>query len=171
MYTPINGFVDDYRELKGYLLQNGQISLENNIENHLKKVMLLSCASYYESQIQEIIKSFVQKKSTDDKISNFVVNKAISRQYHTYFNWDGNNINSFLGLFGEEFKKEVSTIISQDEQLKEQMKAFLQLGNERNKMVHENFLVYNLEKTFDEIIQLNDKAEKFVNFIKKEFEK
>ena len=76
-----------------------------------------------------------------------------------------------MGLFGENFKKEVSTIISQDEVLKEQMKAFLQLGNERNKMVHENFLVYNLEKTFDEIIQLNEKAEKFVDFLRKEFEK
>lgn len=171
MYTPINGFVEDYHELKGYLLGNGQISLENNIENHLRKVMLLSCASYYENQIQEIIKNFVQRYSTDEKVSNFVLKKAISRQYHTYFVWDGNNVNSFLGLFGENFKKEVSTIISQDEVLKEQMKAFLQLGNERNKMVHENFLVYNLEKTFDEIIQLNEKAEKFVDFLRKEFEK
>lgn len=171
MYTPINGFVEDYYELKGYLLDSGQISLENNVENHLKKVMLLSCASYYETQIQEIIKSFVQRNSTDDKISNFVIKKAISRQYHTYFTWDGNNVNSFLGLFGEEFKKEVSTTISNDEALKEQMKAFLQLGNERNKMVHENFLVYNLEKTFDEIIVLNEKADKFVNFLRKEFEK
>ena len=171
MYTPINGFVEDYHELKGYLLENGQISLENNVENHLKKVMLLSCASYYETQIQEIIKSFVQRNSTDDKVSNFVLNKAISRQYHTYFTWDGNNVNSFLGLFGEEFKKEVSAIISQDEVLKEQMKAFLQLGNERNKMVHENFLVYNLEKTFDEIIQMNEKSGKFVEFLRKEFAK
>lgn len=133
--------------------------------------MLLSCASYYETQIQEIIKSFVQRNSTDDKVSNFVLKKAISRQYHTYFTWDGNNVNSFLGLFGEEFKKEVSAIISQDEVLKEQMKAFLQLGNERNKMVHENFLVYNLEKTFDEIIQMNEKAGKFVEFLRKEFAK
>lgn len=171
MYTPINGFVEDYHELKGYLLSNGQISLENNIENHLRKVMLLSCASYYENQIQEMIKDFVKRYSTDEKVSNFVLKKAISRQYHTYFDWDGNNVNSFLGLFGETFKKEVSATISQDEALKEQMKAFLQLGSERNKMVHENFLVYNLEKTFDEIIQLNDKAEKFVDFLRKEFEK
>lgn len=133
--------------------------------------MLLSCASYYETQIQEIIKSFVQRNSTDDKVSNFVLKKAISRQYHTYFTWDGNNVNSFLGLFGEEFKKVVSAIISQDEVLKEQIKAFLQLGNERNKMVHENFLVYNLEKTFDEIIQMNEKAGKFVEFLRKEFAK
>ncbi len=113
----------------------------------------------------------VQRNSTDDKVSNFVLKKAISRQYHTYFTWDGNNVNSFLGLFGEEFKKVVSAIISQDEVLKEQIKAFLQLGNERNKMVHENFLVYNLEKTFDEIIQMNEKAGKFVEFLRKEFAK
>lgn len=171
MYTPIKSFIEDYQELKGYLLENGQISLENNVENHLKKVMLLSCASYYENEIQEIIKQFVNKYSSDEKISNFVVKKAISRQYHTYFQWEGNNINSFLGLFGETFKREVSTVISQDEKLKSQMKAFLELGNERNKMVHENFLVYNLEKTFDEIIRLNEDAEKFVEFIRTVFNK
>lgn len=171
MYTPINGFIEDYRELKGYLLGNGQISLENNVENHLKKVMLLSCASYYENEIQEIIKSFVKRNSTNEMVSNFVANKAVSRQYHTYFQWTGGNVNSFLGLFGENFKKEISDTISGNEELKSQMRAFLELGNERNKMVHENFLVYNLEKTFDEIIQLNEKAEKFVEFIRLEFEK
>ncbi len=164
MYAPIKEFIDNYYELKNYLIGNGQISLENNIENHLKKVMLLSCASYYENEIQRIIKEFIDRNSKDEKVKNFVYNKAIARQYHTYFNWDGKNINSFLGLFGEEFKREISSKIVQDEELNKQMRAFLEIGNERNKMVHENFMVYQLDKTFDEIINLNEAAEKFITF-------
>ncbi len=170
MYTPIKEFIEDYRELKEFLIQNGKISLENDIENHLKKVMLLSCASYYENEIQRIIKEFIERNSKDEKVKYFVINKAIARQYHTYFNWDGKNINTFLGLFGSEFKKEISNTIAQDEELKVQMNAFLEIGSERNKMVHENFMVYQLEKTFDEIIKLNEAAEKFIDFLRKQFE-
>lgn len=169
MYAPIIEFIDNYYELKNNLIGNGQISLENNIENHLKKVMLLSCASYYENEIQRIIKEFIDRNSKDEKVKNFAYNKAIARQYHTYFNWDGKNINSFLGLFGEEFKKEISNRITQDEELNMQMRAFLEIGNERNKMVHENFMVYQLDKTFDEIINLNEAAEKFINFLNEQF--
>lgn len=169
MYAPIKEFIDNYYELKNYLIGNGQISLENNIENHLKKVMLLSCASYYENEIQRIIKEFIDRNSKDEKVKSFAYNKAIARQYHTYFKWDGKNINNFLGLFGEEFKKEISNKITQDEELNMQMRAFLEIGNERNKMVHENFMVYQLDKTFDEIIILNEAAERFIDFLNEQF--
>lgn len=49
------------------------------------------------------------------------------------------------------------------------MKAFLMIGNERNKMVHENFLSYNLEKTFEEIRILNEDASKFVEYLRNIF--
>lgn len=169
MYTPIKEFIDNYNELKKYLIDNKQISLENNIENHLKKVMLLSCASYHENEIQKIIKDFVAHNSQDERVDCFVVNKAIARQYHTFFKWDGKNINNFLGLFGDKFKIEVSNKIAKNEELKLQIAAFLEIGNERNKMVHENFMIYKLEKTFDEIINLNEAAEKFINFLRMQF--
>jgi len=102
MINTITDFVGDYRELKTLLIENGQISLENNIEHHLRKIMLLSCASYYENEIQEMIKSFVSRNSNDEKVLFFVSNKAIARQYHTYFDWGKNNINQFLeGEYGQ----------------------------------------------------------------------
>jgi len=170
MINTITDFVGDYRELKTLLIENGQISLENNIEHHLRKIMLLSCASYYENEIQEMIKSFVSRNSNDEKVLFFVSNKAIARQYHTYFDWGKNNINQFLGLFGTEFKEKIQKKIDENAELKEEMKAFLTIGDERNKMVHNNFISYKLDKTFDEIISLNDKAESFVSFLKQCFE-
>ncbi len=170
MFEPIQNFIDDYKELKIFLIEHKQISLENNTENYLRKVMLLSCASYFETKIQNIIKEFVFNNASDDRISHFLNNKAIARQYHTYFDWDKSNINKFLGLFGPDFRKKISSEISENDELKLQIKAFLELGNERNLMVHENFMEYDLNKTFDEIIVLYEKAEKFIDFLQKCFE-
>lgn len=169
MFDPIQDFILDYDDLKKFLIENNQFSLENNFGHHMRKVLLLSCASYFETEIQELIKTFVEQQSSDDRVLSFVQNKAITRQYHTYFNWDGNNVNSFLAMFGNDFKNETQRKIADNEELKMQMKAFLEIGNERNKMVHENFLSYKLEKTFEEIVELYNKGEQFVLFLKKCF--
>lgn len=169
MFDPIQDFILDYNDLRMFLIERNQISLENNLGHHMRKVLLLSCASYFETEIQELIKKFVKQRSSDDRVLSFVQNKAIVRQYHTYFKWDGSNVNSFLAMFGSEFKNEMQRKITNNEELKIQMKAFLEIGNERNKMVHENFLSYKLEKTFEEIVDLYNKGEQFVLFLKKSF--
>lgn len=170
MINTINNFIDDYKDLRVFLMEKGQFSLENNIENHLRKVMLLACASYYENEIQDMIKSFVNNNSRDERILHFVSKKAIARQYHTYFDWEKRNINTFLALFGNEFKDLVQNEIKGDEELKKQMEAFLTIRNERNKMVHNNFISYQLDKTFEEIIKLNEQADKFIDYLKQHFD-
>lgn len=170
MSTPIQCFIDNYFETQGFLLKNGQVSQAVDINEHYKKILLLSCASYYEKQITGVIKYFVETKTSDVRIISFLDNKAIQRQYHTYFNWDqSNNINNFLGLFGPEFKETVSKEIKENDSLSKQVKAFLEIGAERNKMVHQNFLEYNLEKTFPEIVALHKEALGFVEFIRSKF--
>ena len=132
--------------------------------------MLFSCASYYETKIVEIIKAFVTSKSCDSRISEFVNNKAIQRQYHTYFDWkQTNNINTFLGMFGQDFKEEVLAEIKASENLAEQIKSFMIIGSERNKMAHGNFLEYKLNKTFDEIVELQEKANHFIEYLESKF--
>lgn len=169
MYDPIQEFIEDYGELKKFLITNNQISLENTFGHHMRKVMLLSCASYFETEIQNILISFVEQNSSDERVLSFLKHKAIARQYHTYFTWDGNNVNSFLAMFGNEFKEKVKKEIDADPEIKTEMKAFLEIGNERNKMVHENFLLYKLDKIFDEITDLYEHADHFISFLKKQF--
>ena len=166
MGSPIQTLIDDYRDLNKFLMDNGQVSESLTVAEHYRKILLLSCASYYETRIVEIINKFVEAKAADNRISAFVSNKAISRQYHTYFNWDQtSNINSFLGLFGADFKDQISAEIKADKALQEQVKAFLSIGSERNKMVHNNFLECKLDKTFDEIVALQEKANLLVEYL------
>ena len=166
MGSPIQTLIDDYRDLNKFLMDKGQVSESLTVAEHYRKILLLSCASYYETRIVEIINKFVEAKAADNRISAFVSNKAISRQYHTYFNWDQtSNINSFLGLFGADFKDQISAEIKADKALQEQVKAFLTIGSERNKMVHNNFLECKLDKTFDEIVALQEKANLLVEYL------
>lgn len=96
--------------------------------------------------------------------------KNIVRQYHTYFDWkQTTNVNAFLGLFGMDFKERISLEIKRNEKLSEQVMAFLTIGVERNKMVHGNFLEYTLDKTFGELLELNNKASQFINYLKAQF--
>ena len=88
----IEQLVGNHGEINEILLQQGQLSLQTSIVSHYRKILLLSCASYYESKIQEIVLTFAREKSGDERIFFFLKNKAISRQYHTYFNWDSSNV-------------------------------------------------------------------------------
>lgn len=169
MSSPIQTLINDYKDLNQFLMESGQVSQALIVAEHYRKILLLSCASYYETRIVEIIKSFVANKSQDVRIISFINNKAISRQYHTYFDWDSKNVNKFLSLFGPDFADEVSTEIKNDKNLEQQAKAFITIGSERNKMVHNNFLECTLEKTFDEIVDLQNKASLFVEFLESKF--
>ena len=85
MGSPIQTLIDDYHDLNQFLMKSGHVSESVTIAEHYRKILLLSCASYYETRIVEIIKKFVEVKTSDDRLAAFVSNKAISRQYHTYF--------------------------------------------------------------------------------------
>lgn len=170
MISPIQSFINDYQELYTFLTSQGKISESIEVNDHYRKILLLSCASYYESQITNIIQEFIKKNSTDERVFDFLNNKAIQRQYHTLFNWKETNINSFLGLFGSDFKQRISNEIKASEDLQKQVKAFLEIGNERNKMVHGNFLEYQLEKTIEEISSLHNEATKLIEYIRSIFD-
>lgn len=169
MATSIDNFIEEYNELHSFLLCNGQVSSAIELNSNYRKILLLSCASYYETRIVGMLQSFANKSSSDPRLVCFLKNKAIERQYHTYFNWKENNINNFLGLFGSDFKSKVLSDIRDNPTLSIQIKAFLTIGSERNMMVHENFMEYNLEKTFDEIVTLHNDALKFIDYLENEF--
>ena len=66
MGSPIQVLIDDYRSLNKFLMDNGRVSEALTVAEHYRKILLLSCASYYETRIVEIIKTFVEGKTSDD---------------------------------------------------------------------------------------------------------
>lgn len=161
----------EIKELEEFLIQQNEISFKNFTDSNFRKALLLSSASYYENEIKKIINSFFTNKTGNCSISiSFINNKAIERQFHTYFSWKDNNANSFFGLFGSDFKDHMKNKVKDDSNLNQSIKDFMEIGRERNRMVHQDFGNFTLEKTTDEIFTLHNSALYFIDFLKSELD-
>lgn len=155
------------RELDQFLLSNNELSLKIYADANLRKNLLLASASYFEKEVTDSILKFARNIAhEDERLIAFIEKKALSRQYHSMFDWNSNNCNAFLGLFGEQFKKDFTRTIAENSELGEAVRAFIEIGQERNRMVHQDFGQYTLEKTPDEILILHKKAKIFVEALK-----
>ena len=161
-----------YKEFQDIVSSLGQaeISLQLTAEETFRKALLLAAASYFEREVQDRVMSLVRKHSGSEVVVEFVRNKAIERQFHTYFQWAGHNANSFFGLFGEGYKSHMIERVKSDQSYGQAIRAFLELGNERNRLVHQDFGTFTLEKTSKEIFDLYETASRFVQSIESSFD-
>lgn len=161
----ITSLHDEYSELIEFYKSNNQVSFEMYINDTYKKSLLLSVASFFEATITKALHDYVDKKSRQTpEIVALVDNKALKRQYHTFFNWDGNNANQFFGLFGEDFKQRAREEI-RSRALDDAETAFMSVGRERNRLVHQNYVEAQINDTFEEIWVKYTKACNFVELI------
>jgi len=161
--TIIDRLYKDNRELVDYLKSKDEPSYQNGVEDHFRKTLLLSTASYFEANLKEILIDFFQERTNRSEILvRFIQNKAIERQYHTFFSWQEKNANAFFGLFGDGFKIFMKAEVKGDANLDESIKAFLKLGNSRNELVHGNFANFPLESTAEEVYALYKQASFFI---------
>ncbi len=147
-----------------------EMSLRNSAEETFRKALLLAAASYFEREIQDHIMVLVERHSNSEMIVAFVRNKAVKRQFHTYFQWDRRNANQFFGMFGESYKSYMTGRAEADQAYGQSIRAFLELGDERNRLVHQDFGNFPLEKTSEEVFQLYREARVFVDSIGSSFE-
>ena len=129
-----------------------------------RKALLIAAGSYFEYRIASCVLDHVSARSTGSVlVLSFFRNKAVNRQYHTWFKWDESNANAFFGLFGADFKRAMVDRVAKSDPLAESVRAFLEIGNERNKLAHQDFASFPLEKTMDEIYGLYGRALLFVD--------
>ncbi|MBS1593713.1 MAG: hypothetical protein JST90_05280 [Bacteroidetes bacterium] len=161
-YSSGNALVD-------FLRDQQQLTFYNEAENNFRKTILLSSASYFEKELTETMIEFAKSQTGNNElIISIIKQKAISRQYHTYFEWEKSSANKFFGLFGEQFKNRMTQKVKDDPEFDKSIKAFLEIGQERNKMVHQNFAEVAIDKTAQEIYNLYQLALYFVNVMKGE---
>jgi RiboL-PSP-HEPN len=161
--TAIDRLYEEAAAVIRVLQQGSEVSLQVTAGDHFRKALLLGAASYFEQQVCACVLGFVRERSAGSLLlESFVRNKAVARQYHTWFQWDARNANYFFGLFGSEFKTLMEKRVSESDDLRAAIRAFLEVGNERNKLVHQDYATFSLEKTFDEIYLLYQMALGFV---------
>lgn len=165
--TVVDRLHSEFTDLIGML--KDEPSMQIVAWDNLRKSLLMAAASYFEQRMTENVLNFVKAITEDNHVLvHFVKNKAISRQYHTWFDWDNKSANRFFGLFGEPFKKYMEKLVSEDAGLKASIEAFLEVGSERNRLIHQDFGSFSLEKTIEEVFDLYSTARPFVERFPKE---
>ncbi|MFE5137242.1 HEPN domain-containing protein [Streptomyces fagopyri] len=155
----------DHRGVLEYLSDQQQASHHATLQTTLPKVLLLAAASEFEDRVCQALRNHIAENTLDLKIVELVDQSAIRRKYHTLFNWDTNNAGKFWSLFGSEFKAGMKKYCHEDAELTSRISAFMELGSLRNNMVHNNYASFILEKTLDEVYELYELGDLFVQQI------
>jgi len=159
----------EFTGLLQLLTAQNELSLLASADDSFRKILLLSAGSYFEYELTTIVTDFVVEISAPDSlVAALVKNKAISRQYHTWFEWEQKNANRFFAMFGEPFKKHMGGLVKSSSEVDGAIKAFLEIGEHRNRLVHQNLASFVLEKTADEIFALYTQALPFIDIVGKE---
>ena len=160
---------DDHKELVIHLQSGNQLQLMSRVQDSFGKILIIAVASYFEVRVtQNIVELYSEMTNRAEALAQFVRKQAIGRRFAQLFEWgseskSGRNANSFYNLFGTEFATFMKKKVQDDQSLDDSVKAFLEIGNLRNQMVHGNYADFQLNKTVDEIHQLYETATTFVN--------
>lgn len=164
--TAVDKMYRDFGDLVEYLDKGEEVSLRSFANDNFRKALLLAAASYFERRLTGDLVAFVSEIAGDNNlVVAFCRNKGVHRQYHTYFDWESSNANQFFGLFGDDFKGFMKKQVRENDDLQRCMRSFLEVGRERNRLVHQDFGSFTLEKTAEEIYQLYRDALQFVDVI------
>ena len=166
--TIIDKLYSDNASVLEYLLHSKEISMYSDLDDKLKKVLVMSAASFFETELRSIIEAFVlQEANANAAVVALVKNKALERQFHTFFSWKERNANAFFSTFGEVFSSHCRAQVKADKTLNDAVSAFLELGETRNQLAHLNFGAFPIAKTSAEIYSLYKMAEQFLDFIRR----
>lgn len=161
---------DEHAVIVAHLQNAGELSFSTTLEATLPKVMLLAAASNLEEQVKQALTDFAKRVAGDaEELVSFLQNKAIERQYHTLFSWDGKNANQFFGLFGENFKDRMKALVDEDTELRQAIRDFLDLGNARNTLVHGDYASAAMDKSARDVLNQYQSACKFVRQLELSF--
>jgi RiboL-PSP-HEPN len=162
----IDRLYSDTSQLLSQLSEHGDLSMQSFVNSNLRKVLLLSAASWFEVRISAAVERFSTVHSNGHPgIEALIKRKAVERQYHTYFDWKNEKPGPFYSLFGDVCGGELKELVNDDAELKDALAAFLELGNLRNELVHGNFAAFPFNKTAEEVYALYQRADKFVVFV------
>jgi hypothetical protein len=160
----------DFQELVGKIGTDSP-SLVVTADEIFRKSLLLAAASYFELRVKDEVLNIVRRTTGNrDIVVELVRTKAVDRQYHTFFKWEGNNANVFFSMFGSGYSSFMKSRVAEDDQYAAAIKAFLEIGNDRNRLVHQDYGTFVLEKTADEIYQTYLKAASFVESLSDSFD-
>ena len=67
-------------------------------------------------------------------------------------------------LFGEDFNSHMKALVDSNESMSSSIQAFIEIGRDRNRLIHQDFASFPFEKTSREIYDMYRSAAEFVEW-------
>lgn len=167
MATDIETFYASHKAVVDFLIANKQPSFASDTNNNFRRSLILAIASSFEHEITGIVAEIPRIHAQGNPIMvGLVEQRVIPRQYHTYFDWDKKNANKFFAMFGAEYAELAKAQVAADAALDQAVKDFLTLGDTRNRLVHLDYVNFDIEKSPDDIIAMYRSAQRFIVFLR-----
>lgn len=167
----VESLYEDFKRAETSLLAAGEISALNTLTVVFKNNLVLTSASNSERALTAYFEDLLNKQGMKPHVASFCKKAAFDQRYHTFFDWkqaDSDNpekgVDQFVSKFGPLFKAEHKKQVSASEDLKKGAARFIQIGHQRNEMVHTGFTNYSNAKTHGEIIEDHRLAKQFLEF-------
>jgi hypothetical protein len=160
----VESLYEDFQELRSVVANDpsGLVALERTYP----KVLVLASASYLEHRVKGVMSGLFQEHAPKE-FGEFMFTNAMVRGYHTLFNWDqqAKGVNGFFAAFGEDCKLRLRERLRNDAGFTDAAGSFIEMGQTRNTLVHNNYAEFQLDKTVNEILLLHQRARLFPEMI------
>lgn len=122
-------------ELEQYAVKGGPV-LVSNTQSTFAKAMILAAGNWLERRTMQAILDFTESTSCNEILVALIKTTVLKRKFHTLFDWNSGSVNSFLGLFGKNFRKNVQRAAPQNTSVHRASLDFMELCSERNQLAH-----------------------------------
>ena len=182
----IDDLVEDFQKVQEMILPDEPTTAQN-LSVHLTKILILTCASYYEQQLQNAYITYAQRESERyaDKPHGFDNDKRDKSVYQKFSfgriedSEDSSQLPEVkrmlepLKFFGEKFRDRIYDEINGNADKERQLKAFQEIFAIRNLIAHQTFVEFTSNKirgkSFLDIKNLHEESINFVEYLKGKF--
>ena len=163
----IEAFYKSHTDLVEFLLENGQPTFASDTTDNFRRSLVLAVASFFETEISAIVRTLPARHAAGNAFLTALVDqKAVTRQYHGYFDWEKTNANKFFSMFGPEYKAACQKKVDAEPDFQAAVRAFLSLGDTRNRIAHLNYVEFTVDKSPNDIIDDFRRAQAFVDYVR-----
>lgn len=168
MPTVIDTLFESFSEQIAYLDANKQATMRSNAEENFKRVLVVATASFFESELKDTIKEFVNKNTGREELKVLINTKLLDRGFFrlielNHSNRTSNSLNSFLATFG---MKQIDDEKKTDEKLEGALQAFVEIMLDRDILVHQNYASRALPGTTGDYYDKYKRALYFISYFK-----
>lgn len=148
------------------LISSGKVDMSIDAQHLFAKVFAVCAGSCCEVEIVRILEEYVNWQSRgDDKLFRFVHTVAIDKKYFSLFDWERAEASAFFSKFGKDFADCMKFAMAKDRSLAEAVRSFLELGKQRNNLVHNDLARIEFEDTLVDVAKKFSAAEAFLDVL------